>query len=143
MSSRLLVLDNSVLQRVRSGPVVAEAVAAMIRDGWIVCASDVSILEAGFSARFAEGHREIRNRLTFQFRRLKLTEDCGHAALELQTALFERGMGRSVGIVDLLLAGTAVAYDATVLHYDSDFERLAELDDRLRQQWVVPRGSVD
>lgn len=143
MSSRLMVLDNSVLQRVRTAPVVAEAVAGMIRAGWLVCASDVTRLEAGFSARSAEDHREIRNRLTFQFRRLKLTEDCGQAAMELQTALFERGMGRSVGVVDLLLAGTAVAYDATVLHYDSDFECLAELDDRLRHQWVVPRGSVD
>lgn len=63
--------------------------------------------------------------------------------LELQASLFAVGMGRAVGVVDLLHAAAAIAHDAVLVHYDADFELLAEVDDRLRQEWVVPRGSID
>ncbi|MEU6580413.1 hypothetical protein [Nocardia sp. NPDC046763] len=43
----------------------------------------------------------------------------------------------------MLIAATAVHYDATVLHYDQHFDPIAEAFPTLRRQWVVPRGSAD
>jgi predicted nucleic acid-binding protein len=41
----------------------------------------------------------------------------------------------------LLHAATALAYAATVLHYDAHFDHLAGVDRRVRARWVVS-GSV-
>jgi len=35
----------------------------------------------------------------------------------------------------------AERHSVTVLHYDDDFDRLAEVSG-VRTEWVVPRGSV-
>jgi len=39
------------------------------------------------------------------------------------------------------VAACAEKADLAVLHYDADFERIAELTGQ-RTQWIVPRGSV-
>ena len=42
-------------------------------------------------------------------------------------------------MVDLLVAATAEAHWATVLHYDSDIEPIAD-DTGQPHEWIVPRG---
>jgi predicted nucleic acid-binding protein len=108
----------------------------------VLCASTVSVLEAGFSARSPRAHQEIVQRLTGSFELLPLNEDVGNVAAELQGALWRAGLGRAVGVVDLLHAATAVANDAVVLHYDSDFDPLTGVDRRVRARWIVAPGSV-
>ena len=76
------------------------------------------------------------------YRQVPLAPEIGVVALELQVALAATGTLRAVGPIDLLIAATAVHHDLTILHYDADFEFLAEVDDRVSQHWVVPRGSV-
>jgi hypothetical protein len=44
-------------------------------------------------------------------------------------------------IPDLVIAAAAESAGLTVLHYDGDFERIAEVTGQ-DQDWVVPRGSV-
>jgi predicted nucleic acid-binding protein len=39
------------------------------------------------------------------------------------------------------VAACAERADLAVLHYDADFERIAELTGQA-EQWVVPRGTV-
>ncbi len=41
-----------------------------------------------------------------------------------------------------LVAACAETAELTVLHYDADYERIAEVTSQ-PVQWVVPRGSVD
>ena len=48
---------------------------------------------------------------------------------------------RSVGSPDLLIAAAAEAAGATVLHYDEDYERIAEITGQ-PTRWIVPRGSL-
>lgn len=48
---------------------------------------------------------------------------------------------RSVGYPDLLIAAAAEARDATILHYDEDFDRIAEITGQ-PTRWIVPRGSL-
>lgn len=118
------------------------AVAELVEGGGLLCSPAVSILEAGFSARSADAHSGIVGRLTNSFGLLALTPEVGLVAVELQAVLWRAGKGRAVGTVDLLHAATAVVHGAVVLHYDSDFEHLAAVDERVRARWVVQSGSI-
>ena len=139
----LLLVDNSVLQRLGRAAEVADALRSALERGGVLCSSEVSRLEAGYSARSAREHAEIIGRLAMDFELLPLSAETGAVAAELQSALFEAGHGRAVGVVDLLHAATAICNGAVVVHYDADFEAVADVDGRLRHRWVVPRGSVD
>ena len=44
-------------------------------------------------------------------------------------------------IPDLVIAAAAESAGLTVLHYDADFERIAEVTVQAHD-WVVPRGTV-
>ena len=46
-----------------------------------------------------------------------------------------------VPIPDLVIAAAAESADLTVLHYDRDFELIAEVTGQATD-WVVPRGSL-
>ncbi len=136
------LVDNSVLQRLARSAEMRAGLGRLVDRGEVLCASTVSVLEAGFSARTHAAHQEIVRRLTESFELLPLTEDVGAVAIELQDALWRAGKGRAAGVVDLLHAATAVIYEATVLHYDSDFDHIVGVDRRVRAQWVVSQGSV-
>ena len=45
-------------------------------------------------------------------------------------------------MVDLLTAAIAEHYVATILHYDSDFEKIAAITGQ-PTRWVVARGTID
>ncbi len=64
-------------------------------------------------------------------------------ALEVQRRLAHAGglHHRSVKIADLVIAAAAEAARATVLHYDSDFDRIAEITGQATE-WIAPRGSL-
>jgi len=137
------LLDNSVLQRLDRSPAVLDATESLMGRADLLATTDVSVLEAGFSAVSANDHSRIVESLGSILLRLPLTPEIGALALELQSSLFAAGLGRAVGIVDLLHAATAIVHEAIVVHYDSDFETLAGVEGRLRQVWIVPPGSVD
>ena len=65
-----------------------------------------------------------------------------HAALKIQNALWVAGRVRAAGTIDTLIAAYALANDATVLHFDSDFDHIATVIPAFRHQWIVPRGSI-
>jgi predicted nucleic acid-binding protein len=45
-------------------------------------------------------------------------------------------------VPDLLIAAAAEASDLAVLHYDADYDRIAQVTGQ-RVEWVVPAGVVD
>ena len=47
----------------------------------------------------------------------------------------------AVGLPGLLIAAVAERERVTVLHYDSDYDLIAQVTGQLTQ-WVVPRGTV-
>ncbi|MGH9126964.1 MAG: PIN domain-containing protein [Acidimicrobiales bacterium] len=61
-------------------------------------------------------------------------------AIEIQHLLARRGHHR-VPIPDLIIAAAAEAAGLTVLHYDADFEMIAEVTG-MAHEWVVPRGTA-
>jgi predicted nucleic acid-binding protein len=64
-------------------------------------------------------------------------------ALWVYQRLADRGGAhhRSVGYPDLLIAAAAEAVGTTVLHYDEDYERIAEITGQ-PTRWIAPRGSL-
>jgi predicted nucleic acid-binding protein len=74
----------------------------LVDRGGVLCASTVSVLEAGFSGRSHSSHQEIVRRLTGSFELLPMTEEVGAVAVELQDALWRAGVVRAAGVVDLL-----------------------------------------
>jgi predicted nucleic acid-binding protein len=62
-------------------------------------------------------------------------------AIEIQTELARKGQRRGVTIPDLLIASAADAAGLCVLHYDSDFDLVANITGQ-PVEWVVPAGSV-
>lgn len=69
----------------------------------------------------------------FPLRRHPTNQD----VLDLQQALWDNGLMRAAGAVDLLVAAYAIVNDATVLSADRDFEAIAQATDgRLRHQLV-------
>jgi predicted nucleic acid-binding protein len=70
---------------------------------------------------------------------LHLDEAAAGQALDLQRRLAERGQHRRP-IPDLLIAATAIVHEATVLHYDRDFDLISEVSD-LSARWIIPPGT--
>jgi predicted nucleic acid-binding protein len=108
-----------------------------------LCCCAPSLDEFAFSARSAAEHAEITHRLRTSFLYLPLAPAIDQLIVEIRSALWLAGKGRSAGVVDVAIAATALHSDATVLHYDADFDHIASVYPQFRSQWVVPRGSVD
>jgi predicted nucleic acid-binding protein len=130
--------DKSALARV-SNPAVASRLGPLFIGGDVATCGIVD-LELLFSARSSSDYLSI---LTDR-RSLPLVE-VGEAGIErgieVQAALARKGQHRGVTIPDLLIAAAAEAAGLTVLHYDSDFDRIAEVTGQ-PVEWIVPQGSV-
>ena len=62
-------------------------------------------------------------------------------AMDVMILLAGAGQHRSARIPDLLVAAAAERAGLSILHYDQDFDRIAEATGQ-RAEWVVPRGSL-
>lgn len=73
--------------------------------------------------------------------RARVDEAVLNRALEVQSLLAKRSQHRAVPLPDLIVAACAERADLTVLHYDADYDRIAQVT-RQAAQWVLPRGTV-
>jgi predicted nucleic acid-binding protein len=95
--------------------------------------------------------RSARNGREFDERRVEMAElpQCPIAAAEWSRAidvyreLAHQGGAhqRSVGHADLLIAAAAESAGVELLHYDEDFERIAEITGQ-PTRWIAPRGTL-
>ncbi len=71
------------------------------------------------------------------------TESACVRALEVQGLLADQKdlWHRSVQMADLLVAATAEINGITVLHYDHDFDRIAQVT-KQPCEWLAPKGSL-
>ncbi|MGH3565846.1 MAG: PIN domain nuclease [Pseudonocardia sp.] len=130
--------DTSVLTRL-AAPVIKDRVSGLVRSGAIaLCA--VSVAEVLRGTRSPEHHRETRIQLGAFFW-LPIPDETWDRLLDVQSALAERGLQQRVKIPDLLIAAVAERRRVPVLHYDQDFDAIAEITGQACE-WVVPRGSV-
>jgi predicted nucleic acid-binding protein len=59
----------------------------------------------------------------------------------VQATLWRTGRVRAVGFPDLLVAAVAERERVTLMHYDIDYDLIAEVTGQ-PMQWVVQRGTV-
>jgi len=72
---------------------------------------------------------------------LSTPDDVWDVVLATQRALVDSSRHRMVKLPDLIIAAVAARYGATVLHYDSDYEAIAEVTGQ-PIRWLVPRDSL-
>lgn len=92
------------------------------------------------SARSSADYEATREQLQ-GLERVPVDDAAFHRALEVQVQLARRGEHRGASLPDLLLAAAAERAMLTVLHYDSDFDRIRSVTGQ-PAEWVVPRGTV-
>lgn len=138
-----LLVDNSAWFRLFD-PALPDGRADEIADEFaaerlIACAP--FMLEAGYSARGGDDHRQMLEELdALPF--LGIDEQIERRALEAQSQLARVGHHR-VPPVDLIIAAIADRHRIGVLHYDNDFEViLAKTDLEFASEWLMPRGSL-
>lgn len=132
------VVDTSVLTRLRHTSVRA-VVEAMAAQGALARAG-ITDVEIGYSARGAKEWRQSMDALD-AFELIETSADHVRRARQVQHLLASKHQ-RGRKVPDLLIAAAAEANDLAVLHYDTDFERIARVTGQ-RVEWVVPAGSVD
>lgn len=131
--------DKSALTRSDTRPEVRGVIEPLLLAGRIATCGIVD-LELLYSAPSPATYRDLAEVLQ-AMPRVPVTDGVVDRALEVQSLLAGQSQHRSVPLPDLLVAACAEAAGLTVLHYDSDYERIAKLTGQ-PMQWVVPRGSV-
>ena len=131
--------DKSALARLHL-PAVAARLRPLV-DAGLVGTCGIVELEMRWSARSHAEYQAVVADRDRGYEWLPMPDDGWSRALELQEVLSSQGRLRAVRFPDLLIAATAERHGLTVLHYDRDFDVLAEVSD-LRAEWVVPAGSV-
>jgi predicted nucleic acid-binding protein len=72
---------------------------------------------------------------------MDVTTDAMDRALAVHRELARKSQHRSFSLPDLIIAATAEQHGATVLHYDADYDRIAEITGQ-PTEWVVERGTL-
>ena len=130
--------DTSALARA-SRPAVAAKLDPLIEAG-LVARCTPTDLEAGYSSTDPASHRRMRDaRSSWPF--VPMAQSALDRAVEVQDALAARSQQRGAKLADLLIAAAAEAADLVVLHYDHDFDLIAEVTAQ-RTEWIVPAGTV-
>lgn len=98
-------------------------------------------LEDGRSAKNFRDAMSIRALRARVMTELPMTAGVATRSRDLQLALTQRGHHRAASPVDLITAATAAEYGAIVLHYDRDYDLVAEVGGP-RSEWVAPAGTL-
>ena len=139
----MLLIDNSAWARLASPKLPAERVEEIAQ--WIETAELASslpfVLEAGYSARSAADHdRVVADLIMLPW--VEVTAPISRLAIQAQGELARVGHHR-VPPADLVIAACAHGEDAGVLHYDRDYDLIAEhsgLD--FQSEWLAPAGTL-
>lgn len=131
------LVDNSIWARLALGdPVVSARLRQIERapaDLFVTCPPQV--LEFCHSAPSPEQHARYRERISLGFPLERAPDES--VVLDIQSALWNSGLVRAAGAVDVLIAGYALVNDATVLTADHDFDHIAAVTE-LSHEYVAP-----
>ena len=139
----MLLLDNSAWARLLSGVVPAEraqAIAAWMEAGELVVCLPF-LLEAGYSARSAADRKALMARFA-EPPRVAIDGEVERVALQAQRELAEIGHHR-LPPADVAIAACAHPAEAGVLHYDGDYDVLAEHTSLIfESEWLAAPGTL-
>lgn len=120
------LIDKSALVCLGNSPDAKEWAGRVERA--LVRITTMTRLEVGYSARTAAEARSVFGTAPISMMPVEyLTPAIEDRALEVQLLLANKGHHRAPSIPDLLIAATAELAGLTVLHFDKDFDLIAEL----------------
>jgi predicted nucleic acid-binding protein len=131
--------DTSALARLRR-PAVAAVLGPLIEAG-LVGTCGVIEFELGWATRSGAEFDLVRADRDEGYEWLPTHDEDWHRALQIQAVLWRSGRVRAVGFPGLLVAAVAEREQVTLMHYDGDYDLIADVT-RQPMQWVVPRGTV-
>jgi len=131
--------DTSALARLTRPPVAA--VLGPLIEAGLVATCGVIEFKLGWATRSGAELDLVRADRQEGYEWLATRDEDWHRALDVQARLWRSGRVRAVGFPDLLIAAVAEREQVTLLHYDSDYDLVAEIT-RQPMQWVVARGTV-
>lgn len=112
------LVDNSIWQQAGTSPAIAQRLRD-ISSQHLIITCPPQVLEYCHSARSPEEYLELREDMD------ELLSAWEHPterdALDIQQALWDNGLTRAAGAMDVLIAAYAVSNDAVILNSDQDF----------------------
>jgi predicted nucleic acid-binding protein len=134
------LIDTSALVRLLREPVVRGRWEHQVLAG-LIAVCPLTELEFLYSARSAADRSRLAGQLRAVYGWMVMPDRIYQRAAEVQAVLTARGTHRSAGAIDLLIAATAEAHDLTLLHYDRDFDQIAEVTGQ-PMRWLAPAGTI-
>jgi predicted nucleic acid-binding protein len=131
--------DKSALARLDRAEV--RSVLAPLIEAGLVATCAVIEFEVLWSTRSADEYQIVRNDRAIGYEWLATGDIDWRRALDVQGMLWQSSRMRSVPLPDLLIAAVAERNQVTVIHYDADYDTIADVTGQ-PTQWVVERGSV-
>jgi predicted nucleic acid-binding protein len=140
--ARKLVVDNSAFQRGGQQAVRGQWLQAL--QGGLLYRTPILEFEVLYSARNAREHAELAEELE-ALRPLELSPEIIASALHAQSELAQHAPGfHRLPHQDYLIAAAAAAHDLGVLHYDGDFDRIAQHSSLAFESiWIAAAGTLD
>lgn len=138
-----LLLDLSAWAR-SSHPLVRQQWSELLNDDRLLC-HPVFALELLHHAINPLDYQQLRNDIEDGFDWLWPDHETAEIALRLQQRLATTAVaGQRVKTADILIAALAVQHGAAVLHYDADYDEIAERGgEPFASVWVAHRGSLE
>lgn len=140
----MLLLDNSAWSRVVAGGLPSDQ--AKVVAGWVeqrqlaICLP--FLLEAGYSARASADYQAMMDEFDLLFPRVEIAAAMEDRALLAQRELAARGHHR-LAPMDVMIAACAHETGAGVLHYDRDYDLIAEHTSlSFESVWLAPAGIL-
>lgn len=130
--------DTSALARIGQS-LVADRLVPLLESGLIARCTPTD-LEAGFSSTSPASHRAMREERS-AWPSAEMTQQTLDRAVAVQDALAVRSQQRGAKIADLLIAAAAEAAGLVVLHYDHDFDLIAQITGQ-PTEWILAAGTV-
>ncbi|MEE9414248.1 MAG: PIN domain nuclease [Acidimicrobiales bacterium] len=132
--------DKSALARLHLSE-VRSVLAPLIESG-LVATCAVIEFEVLWSTHSPDEYAEVQNDRSLGYEWLPTEDTDWRRALEIQQQLWETGLIRAVPLPDLLMAAVAERHQVTIIHYDRDYDTIAEITHQ-QTQWIMPRGSIE
>ncbi|WP_349898611.1 PIN domain nuclease [Parafrigoribacterium soli] len=133
------LIDTSAYARMQY-EAVSDVLAPLIEAGVVGSCAPLDF-EDLYQTRTPAEYRLVTSIRRNAYEHLLVAEDEWSRAFEVQTVLASQSRLRGVGMSDLLIAAVAERNGLTLLHYDGDFDTIAEITGQ-DARWVVPRGQT-
>lgn len=139
MAGAVYLADTSVYVLAGRHRAVHERFAALLTEGRLA-ACQMTALEYLNNAPDPKGYEALWRALHTQ-RWMDVTGSAMDRALTVHRMLAAKSQHRRFRLPDLIIAATAEEHGATVLHYDGDYDRIAEVTGQ-PVEWVAEKGCL-